>query len=143
MKIPEGLLLVGAVSLPFIFRLSSYDIHLKDTYFVINTTLSNICFSLILVLQFILHIVLVKKNLRIVSIAWIHVVLTLLSMTLFLYFTYLNNAAIMDSDNFNSIGRFFQQFVSLQLWMLMIFGLLQLLFIIYFIVRIFGSDPDR
>jgi hypothetical protein len=73
---------------------------------------------------------------RIVAVAWLHVLLSLISLVAFLYLSYLNNAAIQDADNYNKIGNFFQQFASLQLSSLVIFALIQILFVIYFIKRL-------
>jgi hypothetical protein len=140
MKMPEGLLIIGAILLPFTFRLSSFDIHVGDTYYVVSSTLSNITFSLILIVQFVLHLVLRKRNRRSVSIAWIHVSLTLLTVAIFVYFSYLNNAAIQDADNFNRIESFLQPHASVPIWSLIVFALLQVLFIIYFVSRMISSD---
>jgi hypothetical protein len=140
MKMPEGLLVIAAILLPFTFRLSSFDIHISDTYYVVSSTISNITFSLILIVQFVLHLVLRKRNRRIVSAAWIHVSLTLFTIAVFLYFSYLNNAAIQDTDNFSRIESFFQPHAYVPIWSLVIFALVQVLFIIYFVIRIIPFD---
>ena len=136
---PEVLLVIAAILLPFTFRLSSFDIHLRDTYYVVSSTITNLIFAVVLIVQFVLHLVLRKRHAAITSIAWIHVVLTLSCMAVFLYFSYLNNAAIQDSDNFSRIGRLLQPHASVPIWSLIVFALLQLLFIIYSVSRIILS----
>jgi hypothetical protein len=136
MKMPESLLIIAAILLPFTFQLSGFDVHISDTYYIVSSTISNIFFIIILIIQFVLQLVLRMRARRIVAVAWLHVLLSLISLVAFLYLSYLNNAAIQDADNYNKIGNFFQQFASLQLSSLVIFALIQILFVIYFIKRL-------
>jgi cytochrome c oxidase subunit I len=138
---PEILLLLAAAILPLLLLNTTMDIHLHDTYFVIAGWMASIPFCSMLVMAFVLHSILVKRNRRSKTVAWSHSLSSLVCLIM-LAIVMVNVNRGSAGTNWDDFDRF-NSLYKLSSVIIITFFIIQGVFVIYFIVRMMRSGRNK